>query len=138
MFWQIILFLALLIPMTVAALGYPGLISNRGGGGNTTGGSLDPMIAGPGPNPSVGDDPIPAAPADVALGMPQDLLRRRPDVRSAERRLAAQSAQIGVAITDLYPAFSIGGAIGTTAEGHVATSIDPAGADHCLCRARPS
>jgi NodT family efflux transporter outer membrane factor (OMF) lipoprotein len=58
---------------------------------------------------------IPAAPADVALGMPQDLLRRRPDVRSAERRLAAQSAQIGFAVTELYPHFSIGGSVGTSA-----------------------
>jgi len=47
--------------------------------------------------------------------MPQDLLRRRPDVRSAERRLAGQSAQIGFAVTDLYPHFSIGGSVGTSA-----------------------
>jgi NodT family efflux transporter outer membrane factor (OMF) lipoprotein len=58
---------------------------------------------------------IPAAPPEVALGMPQDLLRRRPDVRGAERRLAAQSAQIGVAVTDLYPHFTIGGSVGTSA-----------------------
>jgi NodT family efflux transporter outer membrane factor (OMF) lipoprotein len=49
---------------------------------------------------------------EIALGMPQDLLRRRPDIRVAERQLAAQSAQIGVAETDLYPALSIGGSIG--------------------------
>ena len=47
--------------------------------------------------------------------MPQDLLRQRPDVRSAERQLAAQSAQIGFAVTELYPHFSIGGSIGTSA-----------------------
>jgi NodT family efflux transporter outer membrane factor (OMF) lipoprotein len=58
---------------------------------------------------------IPSVPPQVALGMPQDLLRRRPDIRIAERQLAAQSAQIGVAITDLVPNFSIGGSIGTTA-----------------------
>lgn len=58
---------------------------------------------------------IPATRAEVALGMPQDLIRRRPDIRAAERQLAAQSAQIGVAETDLYPAFSIGGAVGTSA-----------------------
>ncbi len=58
---------------------------------------------------------IPTAPANIALGMPQDLLRRRPDVRSAERGLAAQSAQIGFAVTDLYPHFTIGGSIGTSA-----------------------
>ncbi|MDH4018619.1 MAG: efflux transporter outer membrane subunit [Xanthomonadales bacterium] len=58
---------------------------------------------------------IPTAPANIALGMPQDLLRRRPDVRSAERGLAAQSAQIGFAVTELYPHFTIGGSIGTSA-----------------------
>jgi len=58
---------------------------------------------------------IPTAPAQIALGMPQDLIRQRPDIRAAERLLAAQSEQIGVAESDLYPAFSIGGAIGTTA-----------------------
>jgi NodT family efflux transporter outer membrane factor (OMF) lipoprotein len=58
---------------------------------------------------------IPSTPADIALGMPQDLIRRRPDIRAAERQLAAQSAQIGVAVTDLYPAFTIGGSIGTSA-----------------------
>ena len=59
---------------------------------------------------------IPAVQADIALGMPQDIIRRRPDIRAAERQLAAQSAQIGFAITDLYPSFSIGGSIGTTAQ----------------------
>lgn len=54
---------------------------------------------------------IPEAPKNIALGMPQDLIRRRPDIRAAEHQLAAQSAQIGVAITELYPAFSIGGTI---------------------------
>jgi NodT family efflux transporter outer membrane factor (OMF) lipoprotein len=58
---------------------------------------------------------IPTVKASVALGMPQDLLRQRPDVRSAERQLAAQSAQIGFAVTELYPHFSIGGSIGTSA-----------------------
>jgi NodT family efflux transporter outer membrane factor (OMF) lipoprotein len=61
------------------------------------------------------DNDIPAAAPELALGMPQDLIRRRPDIRLAERQLAAQSAQIGVAETELYPAFSIGGAIGTSA-----------------------
>ena len=59
---------------------------------------------------------IPTVEASVALGMPQDIIRRRPDIRVAERQLAAQSAQIGFAITDLYPSFSLGGAIGTRAE----------------------
>jgi NodT family efflux transporter outer membrane factor (OMF) lipoprotein len=59
---------------------------------------------------------IPSVKANIALGMPQDIIRRRPDIRVAERQLAAQSAQIGVAITDLYPSFSIGGAIGSTSQ----------------------
>jgi NodT family efflux transporter outer membrane factor (OMF) lipoprotein len=58
---------------------------------------------------------IPSAKAATALGMPQDLIRRRPDIRIAERQLAAQSAQIGFAVTELYPHFSIGGSIGTSA-----------------------
>jgi NodT family efflux transporter outer membrane factor (OMF) lipoprotein len=57
---------------------------------------------------------IPEVKADIAIGMPQDLIRRRPDIRTAERQLAAQSAQIGYAITDLYPQFSIGGTVGTS------------------------
>lgn len=57
--------------------------------------------------------PIPKVEAAVSVGMPQDLIRRRPDIRIAERRLAAQSEQIGVAITELYPQFVIGGSIGT-------------------------
>lgn len=56
--------------------------------------------------------PVPTPPAQVAVGMPQDLIRRRPDIRRAEWVLAAQSAQIGVAITELYPHFSLGGSIG--------------------------
>ena len=58
--------------------------------------------------------PIPTVPSGIALGMPQDLIRRRPDIRVAERQLAAQSAQIGFAISELYPHFGIGGAIGTS------------------------
>ena len=57
---------------------------------------------------------IPSAPAEIALGMPQDLIRRRPDIRTAERQLAAQSAEIGFAVTELYPHFTIGGSIGTS------------------------
>ena len=56
--------------------------------------------------------PVPTPPAQVAVGMPQDLIRRRPDIRQAEWVLAAQSAQIGVAISELYPHLTIGGSIG--------------------------
>ncbi len=58
--------------------------------------------------------PIPTIKPAVAVGMPQNLIRRRPDIRTAERQLAAQSAQIGFAVSDLYPQFSIGGSISTS------------------------
>lgn len=57
---------------------------------------------------------IPTVAPEVAIGMPQDLIRRRPDIRQAERQLASQSAQIGFAITDLYPQFGISGSVGTS------------------------
>jgi NodT family efflux transporter outer membrane factor (OMF) lipoprotein len=59
----------------------------------------------------VGTSRIPVPPPTVAVGVPANLLRRRPDVREAERQVAAQSARIGVAVTDLLPHFSIRGAI---------------------------
>ena len=55
---------------------------------------------------------IPKAPAEIAIGIPADLLRRRPDIRIAERRAAAQSARIGVATADLYPSFFLSGSLG--------------------------
>jgi len=55
---------------------------------------------------------IPTAPIEVAVGIPAELLRRRPDVRLAEFKAAAQSAQIGIAKADLYPSFSLVGSIG--------------------------
>ena len=59
--------------------------------------------------------PIPVGPEGVPPGVPSDLVRRRPDVRRAERQLASQTAQIGVATADLFPQFSITGALGTEA-----------------------
>jgi NodT family efflux transporter outer membrane factor (OMF) lipoprotein len=59
---------------------------------------------------------IPAAPAEIVVGIPADLLRRRPDVRQAERQAAAQSARIGVAKSEFYPHLIITGAIGVQAE----------------------
>lgn len=56
--------------------------------------------------------PIPVPPLDVAVGVPADLLRRRPDVRKAERELAARTARIGVATADLYPKLTLSGSIG--------------------------
>jgi len=55
---------------------------------------------------------LPETPAQIALGIPADLLRRRPDVRAAERAAAAQSARIGQAVADLYPQISIVGSTG--------------------------
>ncbi len=55
---------------------------------------------------------IPTTPDYVVVGVPADLLRRRPDVRRAERQAAAQAEQIGIAMTDWYPAFSITGTLG--------------------------
>lgn len=60
----------------------------------------------------LGLGPIPTAPSEVALGVPADLVRRRPDVRQQERIAAAQCAEIGIAESDFYPAISILGSIG--------------------------
>src|SRR5207247_4841365 len=54
--------------------------------------------------------PIPKPPAQVAVGLPSELLLRRPDVARSERQLAAQTAEIGVATRDLFPRFFISGA----------------------------
>ena len=56
--------------------------------------------------------PIPSLPPQAHVGLPADLLRRRPDIRSAERQLAAATAQVGAATADLYPRFSLLGSIG--------------------------
>jgi NodT family efflux transporter outer membrane factor (OMF) lipoprotein len=64
---------------------------------------------------------IPSPPRTIVVGIPADLLRRRPDVRAAELAALAQSAQIGIAATQLYPAISITGTFGgaaSTANGH--------------------
>src|SRR5205807_4582933 len=65
--------------------------------------------------PKLGSAPIPTAPTEVAAGIPADLLRRRPDVRRAERQAAAQSAEIGVAEADFYPHISITGSVSYSA-----------------------
>jgi NodT family efflux transporter outer membrane factor (OMF) lipoprotein len=57
----------------------------------------------------LGPGPIPTAPVEVAVGIPADLLRRRPDVRRAERQAAQQSAEIGVAEAEFYPHIAING-----------------------------
>ena len=55
--------------------------------------------------------PVPTPPSEVVVGVPAELLRRRPDVRAAERRIAEQSEQIGVAVADLLPQFGLAGSI---------------------------
>ena len=60
-------------------------------------------------------EPLPSLPAEVAIGVPADLLRQRPDVRRAERDFAAQTARIGVATAELYPKLRLSGAIGLQA-----------------------
>jgi NodT family efflux transporter outer membrane factor (OMF) lipoprotein len=64
----------------------------------------------------LGTGPIPVPPPDLALGIPADLLRQRPDVRRAERDLAAQCEEIGIAVADLYPHISINGTIFVNSE----------------------
>ena len=59
--------------------------------------------------------PLPDSAGQIAVGIPADVLRQRPDVRSAERGLAAATARIGVAQAQLYPALSLGGNIGSAA-----------------------
>jgi NodT family efflux transporter outer membrane factor (OMF) lipoprotein len=56
--------------------------------------------------------PIPPTPPEVPVGLPADLLRRRPDVRRTERQLAAATARIGVAVADLFPKLSLTGSLG--------------------------
>ena len=56
--------------------------------------------------------PIPVAGAELPPGLPSDLLRQRPDIRRAERQLAAATANVGVATADLYPKFSLTGSAG--------------------------
>ena len=66
--------------------------------------AVDALLVAPGP--------IPVAPAEAAVGIPKDLLRRRPDVRTAGLTAASQSALIGVAVASMYPSFSLAGAFG--------------------------
>jgi len=73
---------------------------------------------------------IPEPPVTVAVGMPADLLRRRPDVRQAELEAAAQSALIGVATADLYPSFGLSGSLGlAAASGTGSTRTGNSGAE---------
>lgn len=59
---------------------------------------------------------LPAQPKSVPVGIPADLLRRRPDIRSAEAALHAETARIGVAVADLFPRLSLNAALGLQGE----------------------
>jgi NodT family efflux transporter outer membrane factor (OMF) lipoprotein len=59
---------------------------------------------------------IPAPPSVVPVGLPSELLRRRPDIRRAEANLHAATANVGVAVSDLYPRFFINGSAGTSGD----------------------
>jgi outer membrane protein TolC len=66
---------------------------------------------------------MPATPSGVNVGIPRDLLRRRPDRREAEATAAAQSATIGVAEANLYPSFSLAGTFGFGASNVGSSSL---------------
>ena len=72
---------------------------------------------------------IPLPPANVAVGLPAEVIRLRPDIRAAERSLAAQTARIGVAEADLYPRFTLNGSFNllSTSSGDV---LDAASRDY--------
>ena len=71
-----------------------------------------------------GTSTIPVPPAQVGVGIPADMVRRRPDLRAAELRAVAQSAQIGMAQADLYPAFILTGSFGTLGTNIGRASLD--------------
>jgi outer membrane protein TolC len=65
---------------------------------------------------------IPKIPEETALGLPAELLRRRPDVRQAEYFAMAQNASVGLAAANLYPSFSLNGSLGLSAAGNTDTT----------------
>jgi NodT family efflux transporter outer membrane factor (OMF) lipoprotein len=70
-------------------------------------GSLTAVLAAPAP--------VPVAPAEIAVGIPADTLRQRPDVRAAELRLFAETARLGVSRAARFPTFGLSGSIGVDA-----------------------
>ena len=82
------------------------------------------LVRAPGPLPEMAasKNVIPTADLDVIVDMPADLLRRRPDIRTAELQMAAQSALIGVSVADLYPSISLLGSVGLSATSLGASS----------------
>lgn len=80
-----------------------------------TPGEVDQHLAGP--------SHIPVTPVTVAVGIPRDLLRRRPDVVAAGLQAASQSALIGVAKAQMYPSFSLAGEFGLTGNNELNNSL---------------
>jgi NodT family efflux transporter outer membrane factor (OMF) lipoprotein len=70
---------------------------------------------------------LPVLPVSIAVGVPADLLRRRPDVHAAEQRFAAAVARIGVAQAERYPRFTLGGTLGLSA--NTAKEVFTSGSD---------
>lgn len=68
--------------------------------------------------------PLPKVPETIAVGLRSDLLRRRPDIRGAERQLASATAEIGVAIASFFPSITLG-AIGGLQSLHLHNLFDP-------------
>ena len=58
------------------------------------------------------DGPIPPVPSEIPVGLPSELIRRRPDVRQAERALARDTASIGVSVAELFPRIALTGTVG--------------------------
>ena len=88
-------------------------------------GTLDRLLGGP-PNAR---PVVPFPNGQIATQVPTDLLRRRPDLRSAERQLAAQTARVGIATAALYPSFTLLGNIGFQAE-NLGNLLDDGSATH--------
>lgn len=92
-------------------------------------GTLEALLA--------GTREIPAAPERIAVGVPAELLRRRPDVRSAELQAEAQGAQVGVAKADLLPSFSITGSVGLQDYSSSPASHNPFNGDNFVYSVGP-
>lgn len=78
-------------------------------------GAVDALLKVKGEVKGEGDDKIPVASDRIAVGIPADTLRQRPDVRAAERRLAAETARLGAAQAARYPSFQLSGTLGLQA-----------------------
>jgi len=67
---------------------------------------------------------LPAAPASVPVGLPSELLQRRPDIRASERELAAATARIGIAVAEQFPKFTLTGGLGAQSVGLSSGMLD--------------